>query len=79
VLKAGATYVPIDPDYPESRIQYMLKDSRATHLLTHSTFISQAKALAFDGTYLFADDQEISLMSSENLPLEAGLHDTAYI
>lgn len=79
VLKAGAAYVPIDPDYPESRIQYMLKDSGATHLLTHSSFIGQAKGLAFDGTYLFADDQEISLMSSENLPLEAGLHDTAYI
>ncbi|MGE7170346.1 non-ribosomal peptide synthetase [Bacillus altitudinis] len=79
VLKAGATYVSIDPDYPESRIQYMLKDSGATHLLTHSSFISQTRSLAFDGTYLFADDQEILLMSSENLPLEAGLDDTAYI
>ncbi|MGG4208968.1 non-ribosomal peptide synthetase [Bacillus safensis] len=79
VLKAGAAYVPIDPDYPESRIQYMLKDSGATHLLTHSSFIGHAKGLGFTGTYLFADDQEISLMSSENLPLEAGLHDTAYI
>ncbi|MGD6974999.1 non-ribosomal peptide synthetase [Bacillus altitudinis] len=79
VLKAGATYVPIDPDYPESRIQYMLKDSGATHLLTHSSCISQTRSLAFDGTYLFADDQEILLMSSENLPLEAGLDDTAYI
>lgn len=79
VLKAGATYVPIDPDYPESRIQYMLKDSGATHLLTHSSFISLTRSLAFDGTYLFADDQEILLMSSENLPLEAGLDDTAYI
>lgn len=79
VLKAGATYVPIDPDYPESRIQYMLKDSGATHLLTHSSFISQTRSLVFDGTYLFADDQEILLMSSENLPLEAGLDDTAYI
>lgn len=79
VLKAGAAYVPIDPDYPESRIQYMLKDSGATHLLTHSSFIGQAKGLGFAGTYLFADDQEILLMSSENLPLEAGLHDTAYI
>ncbi|MGN8047660.1 non-ribosomal peptide synthetase [Bacillus sp. 22190] len=79
VLKAGATYVPIDPNYPESRIQYMLKDSGATHLLTHSSFISQTRSLAFDGTYLFADDQEILLMSSENLPLEAGLDDTAYI
>ncbi|MGJ5837067.1 non-ribosomal peptide synthetase [Bacillus sp. G402] len=79
VLKAGATYVPIDPDYPESRIQYMLKDSGATHLLTHSSFINQTRSLAFDGTYLFADDQEILLMSSENLPLEARLDDTAYI
>lgn len=79
VLKAGATYVSIDPDYPESRIQYMLRDSGATHLLTHSSFISQTRSLAFDGTYLFADDQEILLMSSENLPLEAGLDDTAYI
>ncbi|MFS0655872.1 non-ribosomal peptide synthetase [Bacillus sp. 179-C3.3 HS] len=79
VLKAGATYVPIDPEYPDSRIQYMLKDSRATHLLTHSSFISQAKGFAFSGTYLFVDDQEISLMSSENLPLEAGLHDVAYM
>ncbi|WWL80032.1 amino acid adenylation domain-containing protein [Bacillus altitudinis] len=79
VLKAGATYVSIDPDYPESRIQYMLRDSGATHLLTHSSFISQTRSLAFDGTYLFADDQEILLMSSENLPLEAGLNDTAYI
>ncbi|WP_414834608.1 non-ribosomal peptide synthetase [Bacillus altitudinis] len=79
VLKAGATYVPIDPDYPESRIQYMLKDSGATHLLTHSSCINQTRSLAFDGTYLFADDQEILLMSSENLPLEAGLDDTAYI
>lgn len=79
VLKAGATYVPIDPDYPESRIQYMLKDSGATHLLTHSSCISQTRSLAFGGMYLFADDQEILLMSSENLPLEAGLDDTAYI
>ncbi|WP_353853827.1 amino acid adenylation domain-containing protein [Bacillus sp. Bos-x628] len=79
VLKAGAIYVPIDPEYPDSRIQYMLKDSGATHLLTQSSFISQAKAFAFHGTYIFTDDQEISLMSPENLTLEGGLHDMAYI
>jgi amino acid adenylation domain-containing protein len=32
VLKAGAAYMPIDPDYPESRRQFMLKDSAATLL-----------------------------------------------
>ncbi|MDQ1353564.1 MAG: hypothetical protein QG657_3870, partial [Acidobacteriota bacterium] len=29
ILKAGAAYLPIDPDYPGDRIRYMLKDSGA--------------------------------------------------
>lgn len=33
-LKAGAAYVPLDPDYPASRLAYMLDDSQATVLLT---------------------------------------------
>lgn len=34
VLKAGGAYIPIDPDYPQDRIEYMLTDSKATLLLT---------------------------------------------
>ncbi|WP_151737083.1 non-ribosomal peptide synthetase [Paenibacillus tengchongensis] len=34
ILKAGAAYVPVDPDYPEERIQYILDDSKAAILLT---------------------------------------------
>jgi len=33
ILKAGAAYLPIDPDYPEERKQYMLADSGAKILL----------------------------------------------
>jgi len=33
VLKAGGAYLPIDPNYPEDRINYMLKDSGAKILL----------------------------------------------
>jgi amino acid adenylation domain-containing protein len=29
ILKAGSAYLPIDPDYPQERIDYMLKDSGA--------------------------------------------------
>ncbi|HEX2188729.1 MAG TPA: condensation domain-containing protein, partial [Longimicrobiaceae bacterium] len=33
-LKAGAAYVPLDPEYPAERVAYMLADSGATLLLT---------------------------------------------
>ncbi|WP_456786198.1 amino acid adenylation domain-containing protein [Cellulomonas sp. P5_C5] len=29
VLRAGATYLPVDPEYPDARVAYMLRDSAA--------------------------------------------------
>ncbi|EKT4465671.1 amino acid adenylation domain-containing protein [Pseudomonas putida] len=34
VLKAGAAYVPLDPDYPRERLAYMVQDSGLELLLT---------------------------------------------
>jgi amino acid adenylation domain-containing protein len=36
ILKSGGAYLPIDPDYPQERIAYMLNDSGAKVLLTSS-------------------------------------------
>jgi amino acid adenylation domain-containing protein len=36
ILKSGAAYLPIDPDYPEERIAYMLEDSNCKVLLDES-------------------------------------------
>lgn len=34
VLKAGAAYLPIDPDYPADRIEYMLNDAQPLFVIT---------------------------------------------
>ncbi|MEK3789306.1 non-ribosomal peptide synthetase [Paenibacillus sp. FSL K6-1230] len=47
-LKAGGAYLPIDPNYPEERIQYMLEDSGASLLLTQQQLCDKAGAYAED-------------------------------
>ena len=41
VLKAGAAYVPIDPQYPADRIGYMLTDTAAQHLICSSATLGK--------------------------------------
>ncbi|MCU0290239.1 MAG: amino acid adenylation domain-containing protein, partial [Acidobacteria bacterium] len=38
ILKAGGAYLPIDPDYPPGRVQYMLEDSESPLLLTRTRY-----------------------------------------
>ena len=54
VLKVGAAYLPIDPEYPEQRIKFMLTDSNASFVLTHSSMedkIDNLKVLHIDKLY----------------------------
>jgi amino acid adenylation domain-containing protein len=45
-LKAGKTYVPLDPQYPRERVSYILSDSGATMLLTNDRNLALAQELA---------------------------------
>jgi amino acid adenylation domain-containing protein len=38
ILKSGAAYVPLDPEYPKDRIEFMLEDSSAKILLTSARY-----------------------------------------
>ena len=57
VLKAGKTYVPLDPSYPVERLSYMIEDSRASFLLSNKLNIALAGELKTDGIELINIDE----------------------
>lgn len=62
ILKVGAAYLPIDPEYPEQRIKFMLSDSGAPFLLTHSAMgyqMNNLKVLCIDKLYDYGISEKI--------------------
>ena len=55
VLKAGAAYVPLDPQYPTERLQYMLADANAPVLVTHRALTERLRD--YKGATLSPDQQ----------------------
>lgn len=76
VLKAGGAYMPIDPSYPQERIEYMLQDSGATSLLLdeHSPAPD-----CFEGTVIAMNDPDLIHESRSNPEHVNHSSDLAYI
>ncbi|MAT97567.1 MAG: non-ribosomal peptide synthetase [Anaerolineaceae bacterium] len=56
ILKAGAAYLPIDPNYPDQRIQYMLDHAQAPLLITNAELVetlpkNEAKPILIDSDW----------------------------
>ncbi len=49
ILKAGCAYLPIDPEFPENRVHYMLKDSETKVLLTQSRALESLEKAELNG------------------------------
>ncbi|MDB9304092.1 amino acid adenylation domain-containing protein [Nodularia spumigena CS-591/12] len=89
ILKAGAAYVPIDPSYPQERINLIIEDSNAVILLTTKSLQKQLSLEHLKNTtqLVFLDgleqgSQESGVGSEEvfnhQLPI-TNHHDLAYV
>ncbi|WP_139488133.1 non-ribosomal peptide synthetase [Brevibacillus dissolubilis] len=45
ILKAGAAYIPLDPEYPEERVIHILSDSGAGIILTRSSLVANLQSV----------------------------------
>jgi amino acid adenylation domain-containing protein len=57
ILKAGAAYMPIDPDYPTARIELMLRDANPALLITELALLQRLPKTTT--TRLLLDDQTV--------------------
>ncbi|MFC1830809.1 amino acid adenylation domain-containing protein [Thermodesulfobacteriota bacterium] len=79
VLKSGSAYVPLDPDYPESRIGYMLADAKPAVVLTLERL--SAKLVGHEVRSIAIDIKDLGIehCSEVNPDIFPGPEDLAYI
>ncbi len=46
VLRAGAAYLPLSPEYPDERVRHMIANSRTKVILTDESLVTRVTALA---------------------------------
>jgi amino acid adenylation domain-containing protein len=78
VLKAGGTYIPIDPKYPAERISYMVEDSQATLLLTEESLVGHLE-IDIKLLCINAECQLIGQESDKNLPRYTAPSNLSYV
>ncbi len=78
VLKAGGSYVPLDPIYPAQRLAFMVKDSQLLWVLTQSSLLSQLPDSAAQALCLDQMDSALAQQSSANPKPLASSEDVAY-
>lgn len=80
VLKAGAAYVPFDPEYPFDRLRFMFEDSAVRVLITRRALLDRLPQRTM-GLLVLDDEAETISRLSDQCPVDVqtASEDTAYI
>jgi amino acid adenylation domain-containing protein len=75
VLRAGAAYLPLDPEYPAERLSYVLEDSGASIVLLDRALADRLPTSSIDRVIL----DEIAPAAPVDADPEVGPEDLAYV
>jgi non-ribosomal peptide synthetase component F len=78
ILKAGGAYLPLDPDYPVDRLEFMLKDSQTSVLLAQKNVVvvasGQTRVIMLDDLW-----ETIAHYPKSNPPVAVLPENVAYV
>lgn len=66
VLKTGAAYVPLDPAFPKQRLAYILEDTKAPAMITHSDNADELKLPSVQSICIDRDIEKIGAYPDHN-------------
>nr|WP_321223483.1 amino acid adenylation domain-containing protein [uncultured Psychroserpens sp.] len=78
IMQCGAAYIPLDPNYPTQRLDYMLEDSGAQYLITTTSIGSK---LTTKAQVLIQDDlfSNLSQFPIQPISVDIKLDDIVYL
>ncbi|HET6975216.1 MAG TPA: amino acid adenylation domain-containing protein [Pyrinomonadaceae bacterium] len=79
VLKAGAAYLPLDPEYPHERLSFMLEDTRASVVLTEQHLLERLPAHSARAICLDTEAELIACERDTNPETGASSNNLAYV
>lgn len=79
ILKSGGTLVPLDPDSPQERIAFILKDSQAHILLTQQKLLNRLPETQTNVVAMDMKWEKISRGNAQNRDRGVASHNLAYI
>lgn len=79
ILKAGAAYVPLDPDYPSERLTFMLEDAQVAVLVTLEHLAARLTTHRTEVVCLDGDAAKLVQQSTTDPVPSATADDLAYV
>jgi len=79
ILKAGAAYLPLDPNYPPDRLRHMLEDAAPRVVLTQEALQAGLPATQAELVLLDPTLEQLTGHLDENLPLPGRAEDLVYL
>lgn len=77
ILKAGGAYLPIDPDYPINRVDYILNNSKVDYVLTQDKFTDRLEQ--FNAEIITVDKSMLENESELTSDIDYDSNDLMYV